>query len=95
MAGQRRILRKAFVGIFAENRPDATPEWKCKPPRAQESVTRIGYFPERDYKQTNTPRERDRALCACDPCPPFQGNSTDEPEVRRSWEGDENTGAVG
>lgn len=83
MAGQRRILRKAFAGILAENRPDATPEWECKPPRAQESVTRIGYFPERDYKQTNTRRERDGAVCACDPCPPFQGNSTDEPEIAR------------
>lgn len=50
------------------------------------AVTRVGYFPERDYKQTNTPREIDRAARACDPCPPFQGNAThnDQPAVPRT-----------
>ncbi|KAG7211913.1 hypothetical protein KM043_011122 [Ampulex compressa] len=93
MAKGARKSSETLPGILAEseNRPDATPEWECKPPHARESVTRIGYFPERDYKQTNTPR--DEELCACDPCPPFQDESTAEPAAGGQGEGD--TGAVG
>lgn len=100
MAGQKKETRKTVEGvlrmILTANRPDATPEWECKAPRAPESVTRVGYFPERDYKQTNTPRERDGAVCACDPCPPFQGNNNDKLAVSTGGgEEKENTGAVG
>lgn len=65
MTGQRRILWKAFVGIVAANRPDATPEWECKPPRAQESVILLASGISQNAtinKQTH--QERETGQCA-------------------------------